>query len=63
MLRSGERELARKLIFNPQGERDANRRRIVKGNPTNIIELNNVKYGWAFELYRTMGFSNFWIPA
>jgi len=62
MLRSGERELVRKLIFNPQGERDANRRRIVRGNPTNIIELNNIKYGWAFELYKTMGFSNFWIP-
>ncbi len=62
MLRSGERELVRKLIFNPEGERDANRRRIVKGNPTNIIELNNIKYGWAFELYKTMGFSNFWIP-
>ncbi len=62
MIRSGERELVRKLIFNPEGERDANRRRIVGGSPTNIIELNNIKYGWAFELYKTMGFSNFWIP-
>jgi len=36
--------------------------KIVFGNPTNIMELNNVKYQWAFDLYKTMGFTNFWIP-
>ncbi len=56
------RTLVRKLIFNPEGDRDAAKRKIIFGNPTNIIELNNIKYGWAFELYKTMGFSNFWIP-
>ncbi len=54
--------MIRKPIFNPAGERDANRRKVIKGNPTNIIELNNIKYGWAFDLYKAMGFSNFWIP-
>ncbi|HIQ30597.1 MAG TPA: ribonucleotide-diphosphate reductase subunit beta, partial [Aquifex aeolicus] len=57
-----EMELVRKLIFNPQGDRDAAKRRIIEGNPTNIVELNNIKYGWAFDLYKKMGFSNFWIP-
>ncbi|ADC89321.1 Ribonucleoside-diphosphate reductase [Thermocrinis albus DSM 14484] len=50
------------LIFNPEGDREASKRRIIKGNPTNIMELNNVKYQWAFDLYKTMGFTNFWIP-
>ena len=54
--------LQRKLIFNPEGDRESAVRRIIKGNPTNIIELNEIKYGWAFDLYKTMGFSNFWIP-
>ena len=54
--------MKRKLIFNPQGEREAHKRRAVFGNPTNIIELNEIKYGWGLELYKTMGFSNFWIP-
>ncbi|MGC8852201.1 MAG: ribonucleotide-diphosphate reductase subunit beta [Hydrogenobacter sp.] len=52
----------RTLIFNPEGERSASNRRIIKGNSTNIMELNNIKYPWAFDLYKTMGFTNFWIP-
>jgi ribonucleoside-diphosphate reductase beta chain len=54
--------LERKLIFNPEGDRESAKRRIIAGNPTNIIELNEIKYGWAFDLYKNMGFSNFWIP-
>lgn len=54
--------MERKLIFNPNGERDAAKRQIILGNPTNIQELNEIKYGWAFDLYKTMGFTNFWIP-
>ena len=52
----------RTIIFNPEGNREASTRKIVFGNPTNIMELNNVKYQWAFDLYKTMGFTNFWIP-
>lgn len=54
--------MERTLIFNPSGDREASKRSIVLGNPTNIMELNNIKYQWAFELYKTMGFTNFWIP-
>ncbi len=54
--------MERTIIFNPEGEREPSRRKIAFGNPTNIMELNSVKYQWAFDLYKTMGFTNFWIP-
>ncbi len=54
--------MERSIIFNPEGDREPSRRKIAFGNPTNIMELNNVKYQWAFDLYKTMGFTNFWIP-
>ena len=54
--------MRRTLIFNPEGDREVGKRKIVLGNSTNIMELNNVKYQWAFDLYKTMGFTNFWIP-
>jgi Ribonucleotide reductase, beta subunit len=54
--------MERVLIFNPEGDREPSKRKAVFGNPTNIMELNNVKYQWAFDLYKTMGFTNFWIP-
>ncbi|MCS7284988.1 MAG: ribonucleotide-diphosphate reductase subunit beta, partial [Hydrogenobacter thermophilus] len=52
----------RTIIFNPQGDRETSKRKVIFGNPTNIMELNNVKYQWAFDLYKTMGFTNFWVP-
>lgn len=54
--------MERTIIFNPEGDRETSKRKIFFGNPTNIMELNNVKYQWAFDLYKTMGFTNFWIP-
>ena len=51
----------RKKLFNPSGIDSLNERKIIKGNSTNIFNLNNVKYGWANHLYRTM-MGNFWIP-
>ncbi len=54
--------MERNIIFNPSGDREASKRKLTFGNPTNIMELNNVKYQWAYDLYRTMGFTNFWIP-
>lgn len=54
--------MERTIIFNPEGDREASKRKIIQGNPTNIMELNNVRYQWAFDLYKTMGFTNFWIP-
>ncbi len=48
-------------LFNPDGDRDWQARRIIGGNSTRLIELNNIKYGWAVETYRHM-MQNFWIP-
>ena len=62
MMSDIKKELQRKIIFNPEGDREANKRKIIGGNPTNIIEINEIKYQWAYELYKTMGFTNFWIP-
>jgi ribonucleoside-diphosphate reductase beta chain len=56
-----ERLAKRKLLFNEQGERDWGRRQIIGGNPTNIMELTNVKYEWATRLADMM-LKNFWIP-
>ncbi|HEU5141043.1 MAG TPA: ribonucleotide-diphosphate reductase subunit beta [Bacillales bacterium] len=54
-------ELTKKKLFNENGDRDWGKRRIIGGNTTNLIELNNVKYEWAYKLYRGM-MNNFWIP-
>lgn len=51
----------KKKLFNPMGIDSLNERKIIKGNSTNIFNLNNVKYQWANQLYRTM-MGNFWIP-
>ncbi len=58
---STTRELTRKKLFNEHGDRDWGKRRMIGGNTTNLIELNNVKYDWATKMYRTM-MNNFWIP-
>lgn len=46
-------------LFNPTG--DDTKRQIINGNPTNIINLNDVRFTWATKLYRQMR-ENFWIP-
>lgn len=51
----------RKKLFNPKGIDTLNERKIIKGDTTNLFNLNNVKYQWANQLYRTM-MGNFWIP-
>lgn len=51
----------KKRLFNPQGIDSLKERKIIKGNTTNIFNLNNVKYQWANYLYRAM-MGNFWIP-
>lgn len=53
--------LQKKKLFNEHGDRDWGKRRMIGGNTTNLIELNNVKYDWATKMYRTM-MNNFWIP-
>jgi ribonucleoside-diphosphate reductase beta chain len=51
----------RKRLFNEHGERDWGKRQIIGGQPTNIMELTNVKYEWAQKLSDMM-LKNFWIP-
>ncbi len=53
--------MKQKILFNPQGDDTLINRTIIKGNPTNLFNLNEVKYTWANKLYRTM-MANFWIP-
>lgn len=48
-------------IFNPDGDDSIENRKIWGGNTTNLMELNNVQYGWAAQLYQQMR-ENFWIP-
>lgn len=54
-------ELKTKAIFNPNGDDSVINRRIIKGNTTNLFNLNETKYTWAKSLYRVM-LANFWIP-
>ncbi len=52
--------LQSKSLFNPKGSEDLNDRRILGGNSTNLLNLNNVKYQWAVSLDKQME-ANFWI--
>lgn len=54
-------DLKVKPIFNPGGDDSVINRRIIKGNTTNLFNLNETKYNWAKTLYRVM-LANFWIP-
>jgi ribonucleoside-diphosphate reductase beta chain len=48
-------------IFNPDGDDSIEHRSIWFGNVTNLMQLNDVRYGWALGLYQQMR-ENFWIP-
>ena len=50
-----------KQIFNEFGTEELSERKLIDGNTTNLFNLNNVKYNWANQLYRSM-MQNFWIP-
>lgn len=47
-------------VFNPTGTDLKSERQSFKGNSTGIINLNNVRYTWAIELWRQMR-ENFWV--
>ena len=53
--------IKRKQLFNVNGDDSLINRKMIKGNVTNLFNLNNVKYQWANKLYRLM-MENFWIP-
>lgn len=48
-------------IFNPQGNDSIANRSIWFGETTNLMQLNDVRYQWAVQLYQQMR-GNFWIP-
>lgn len=48
-------------VFNPNGVDDVAERQIWFGNTTNLMNLNNVRFTWANNLYSQMR-ENFWIP-
>jgi ribonucleoside-diphosphate reductase beta chain len=50
-----------KLLFNPYGNDSISDRKIIGGNPTNLINLNQVAFPWAIQLYKKM-LDNFWRP-
>jgi ribonucleoside-diphosphate reductase beta chain len=52
--------MQQKLLFNPKGNDSVQHRTIIGGEPTNLFNLNEVKYKWATKLYRSM-MANFWI--
>lgn len=55
------KDLKANSIFNPNGNDDVNHRSIWKGETTNLMQLNDVRYSWAVSLYKQMR-EQFWIP-
>jgi ribonucleoside-diphosphate reductase beta chain len=53
--------LNKKTLFNPDGDDSIESRTIIGGNSTNLLNLNNVKYTWAIDMYREMS-GNIWFP-
>lgn len=53
--------LKKKPLFNPDGDIDLIKRKIVGGNPTNLNDYNNLKYTWVSDWYR-QAMNNFWVP-
>lgn len=54
-------ELKKKPLFNPSGDIDLQKRRMIGGNTTNLNDFNNIKYTWVDDWYR-QAMNNFWIP-
>lgn len=53
--------LQKKPLFNPDGDIDLIKRRMIGGNTTNLNDFNNVKYKWVSDWYR-QAMNNFWVP-
>lgn len=53
--------LQRNSLFNPQGDAELHKRRMLGGNSTNLNDFNNMKYAWVSDWYR-QAMNNFWIP-
>jgi ribonucleoside-diphosphate reductase beta chain len=53
--------LLKKPIYNPDSKESSRNRKIIGGNPNGIFELNDIKYQWAYNLYKLM-LQNSWFP-
>ncbi len=49
------------VLFNVNGSDAVEDQKLIGGNPTGIVNLNNVRYNWVPKLYKVM-VSDFWIP-
>lgn len=47
-------------LFNVDGDDSIESQSIFQGNPTGILNLNNVRYPWVKGFYKVM-MGNFWI--
>lgn len=55
------KQVIKKPLFNPGGDTEVRKRRMVNGNTTNLNDFNNMKYNWVSDWYR-QAMNNFWIP-
>ena len=53
--------MKQKQLFNPNGDIEIVKRRMIGGNTTNLNDFNNMKYSWVSNWYR-QAMNNFWIP-
>lgn len=53
--------LEKSKLFNVEGNDDKVNQKIFGGNPTGILNLNNVKYSWVPSFWKVM-LNNHWIP-
>ena len=53
--------IEKRPIFNPSGDTDVAKRRMIGGSTTNINDFNNMRYDWVSGWYR-QAMNNFWVP-
>lgn len=53
--------LNQKPLFNPNCDDNINTRRIIGGETSNIVDLSNIKYRWAYSIYQSI-IDSFWRP-
>lgn len=54
-------ELRKKPLFNPDGDIEVTKRKMIGGNTTNLNDFNHMKYNWVSDWYR-QAMNNFWVP-
>lgn len=55
------KQLQKNALFNPDGDAEVLKRRMIGGNTTNLNDFNNMRYKWVSDWYR-QAMNNFWIP-